>query len=156
MATTENARILAAFNGTSGILTGTGATTAVVDVIADAIAAQEAVSGKTPSAVIANPTVVAAIRKSKASTAGSYLLDPTAPGPSSIHGVPIVSTAATAAATAWVVEASGVTIFRRGPLVVDFGVNADDFSKNLTTARAEERMGTAVTRPSSLTKLTLS
>ena len=156
VATSENARILNTFNTTSGVLTGAGATTAVVDVIADAIAAAEAFSGKTPTAVVAHPTVVSAIRKSKASTAGSYMVDPTAPGPSTIHGVPLVSTAATAAATAWVVEASGVTIFRRGPLTVEIGTNTDDWVKNLRTMRAEERVGAAVTRPSSLTKLTLS
>lgn len=84
------------------------------------------------------------------------MVDPTAPGPSSLHGVPLISTPATAAATAWVIEASGVTIFRRGPLSVQVGTNADDLARNTATTVAEERVGTAVTRPSWLTKLTLS
>jgi HK97 family phage major capsid protein len=100
IAQAENARILNTFNATSGIHTGTGATTAVVDVVADAIAAAEAFSGKTPTAVVAHPNVVAALRKAKASTAGSYMVDPTAPGPSTLHGVPLISTPATAAAAA--------------------------------------------------------
>ena len=83
------------------------------------------------------------------------MIDPTAPGPSSIHGVPLISTAATAPGTAWVIEATGVTIFRRGPLSVEVGSNTDDWAKNLRTMRAEERVGAAVRRPSSLTKLTL-
>ena len=83
------------------------------------------------------------------------MIDPTAPGPSSIHGVPLISTAATAPGTTWVIEATGVTIFRRGPLSVEVGSNTDDWAKNLRTMRAEERVGAAVTRPSSLTKLTL-
>ena len=40
--------------------------------------------------------------------------------------------------------------------MVDVGTNADDFAHNVKTARAEERMGTAVMRPSALTKITLS
>ena len=156
VAQAENARVLAAFAGTSGILTGTGTNATVVDAVADAISGQESISGLTPSAVIANPTVVATIRKSKASTAGTYMLDPTQPGPSTIFGVPVYSTPATAAATAWIVERSGVAVYRRGPLTVDVGTANDDFVKNLRTLRAEERVGTAVLRPSSLTKLTLS
>jgi HK97 family phage major capsid protein len=156
VATAENSRILNTFTTTSGILTDTGALADVVDEVADVIAAQEAMSGKTPTAVIAHPNVVAAIRKSKASTAGSYVIDPTAPGPSSLHGVPLVSTPGATATVVWVVEATGVVIYRRGQLTVEIGTNADDFQKNLRTMRAEERVGAAVMRPSCLTKLTLS
>jgi HK97 family phage major capsid protein len=84
------------------------------------------------------------------------MLDPTQPGPSSIHGVPLISTPATAAATAWVIEASGVTIFRRGGLTVEIGTDAEDWSKNLRTMIGELRVGATVTRPSCQTKLTLS
>ena len=156
VAQAENTRIVATFAATSGILTGTGTNATVVDSIADAIAGQEAISGLTPSAVIAAPSVVAAIRKTKASTSGTYVLDPTAAGPSSIFGVPVISTPATSATIVWVVEASGVVIYRRGGLAVDIGTNADDFAHNVKTARAEERIGTAVMRPSALTKITLS
>ena len=76
------------------------------------------------------------------------MIDPTAAGPSSLHGVPLISTPATAAAMAWVIEASGVTIFRRGPLTVQVGHNADDLAHNTATMVAEERVGTAVMRPS--------
>jgi hypothetical protein len=41
-------------------------------------------------------------------------------------------------------------------LTVDVGTNADNFAHNVKTARAEERMGTAVMRPTALTKITLS
>ncbi|WP_166139488.1 phage major capsid protein [Nocardioides ochotonae] len=106
--------------------------------------------------MIAHPNVVAEVRKSKATTAGTYVLDPTTAGPSSILGVPVISTPAATAAVVWVVEPTGVTIFRRGPLVVDLGTTGDNWSHNIQSIRAEERVGTAVTRPSSLTKLTLS
>jgi HK97 family phage major capsid protein len=128
----------------------------VVDSIADAIAGQEAISALSPSAVIAGPSVVAAIRMTKASTSGTYVLDPTAAGPSSIFGVPVISTPATSATVVWVVEASGMVIYRRGGLAVDIGTNADGFQRNVQMARAEERMATAVMRPTALTKITLS
>jgi HK97 family phage major capsid protein len=63
VAQAENARIVATFGSTSGILTQAGTSATVVDAIADAISGQEAVSGLTPNAVIAAPSVVAAIRK---------------------------------------------------------------------------------------------
>ena len=89
------------------------------------------------------------------SCATSYMVDPAGPGPSQLHGVALVSTAATAA-TAWIVESSRVVIYRRRPMSVEVGTNANDWVHNTATARAEERVATAVTRPSCLTKLTLS
>jgi hypothetical protein len=55
----ENKLVPDTFAATSGVLTGTVATTAVVDGVADVIAYAEALSGITPAAIIANPTVVA-------------------------------------------------------------------------------------------------
>lgn len=154
-AAAENSSILATFAATSGILTGSGTTDDVLDVLAAAIGAQESYSGRTPSAVVVNPATLAAIRTGKASTSGIYTIDPTSPGPATIHGVPVVSTPATAAGTAWVIESSGVVIYRRGPMTVEVGRDGTDFSHNTATVIAEERFGTAVMRPSSLTKITL-
>jgi hypothetical protein len=67
----------------------------------------------------------------------------------------VIPTPATATGTAWVVEASGVVVYRRGPLTVEVGTSADDWTHNTRTMRAEERMATAVVRPSALTRLTL-
>ena len=155
VATAENARILATFNATSGILTGTGATATVVDVVADAIAAAEAFSGKTPTAVVAHPNVIAAIRKAKASTAG-------------LHGRPDRARSVHAARGAAHLHpghgcrrrvgdrgqrrdrSSGVDRcrFRSAPTPTTWPTTRDD--------GREERVGAAVTRPCSLTKLTLS
>jgi HK97 family phage major capsid protein len=155
VATRENQEVLDTFAATSGVLTGTGAAADVVDLVADAIAGQEAISGSTPTAVIANPTTVATIRKAKASTAGTYVLDPLTAGPTSIHGVRVVSTPATPPGTAWVVSGNGVVIYRRGQLTAEIGLNADDWQSNMRTLRVEERMAPAVVRPSALTRLTL-
>lgn len=151
----ENAAIVATFGSTSGVLTGTSTAATVVDLLATAIGGQEALSGITPSAVVVNPSVLATIRTTKATTSGVYVADPLAAGPTSIHGVPVISTPAVAPAVAWLVDSSGVVIYRRGGLVVEVGTNADDWNHNLRTMRAEERMGTAVVRPTALTKLTL-
>lgn len=153
--TRENAEILAAFNATSGVLTGTGAMSAALDVVADAIAGQEGINGSAPSAVVVNPTVMAALRKVKASTGGDYVLDPLTAGPPTIHGVKVVSTPATPAGTAWVIGGPGVVIYRRGQITAEIGMNADDWNTNQRTMRVEERFATAVVRPSMLTKVTL-
>ncbi len=60
-----------------------------------------------------------------------------------------------AAGTAWVVSGTGVVVYRRGGVIVNVGFNQDDFTKNMNTMVGEERVGVAVTRPSSLYKLTL-
>ena len=151
----ENALVISTFAATSGILTATGAATAVIDLIADAVASEEAISGMTPAAILANPTVIATIRKSKASTSGVYNVDVLSNQPAMLHGVRLVSSPAVPAANVWVACANGVTVYRRGPVSVEMGTNADDFSKNLRTVVAEERLAVAVTRPSSLFKLVL-
>ena len=153
--TRENQEILATFNATSGVLTGTGATSTALDVVADAIAGQEAINGSAPSAVVVNPVVMAALRKVKTDTGGAYMIDPLTAGPPTIHGVQVISTPATAAGTAWVVGGQGVVIYRRGQISAEIGMNADDFQTNTRTMRVEERFATAVVRPSYLTKLTL-
>jgi HK97 family phage major capsid protein len=152
--TKENTEILATFNATSGVLTGGGPTGEAMDVVADAIAGQEAVNGSAPSAVVVNPTVMAALRKERSTSLG-YLIDPLTAGPPTIHGVKVVSTPATAAGTAWVVGGQGVIIYRRGQITAEIGMNADDWTTNQRTMRVEERFATAVVRPSMLTKLTL-
>jgi len=151
----ENSELLATFNVTSGVLTGTSTKAAALDLLADAIAAQEAVNGILPSAVIMNPADLAVVRKAKASTGGEYFLDPLASTPPSVHGVRLVSSAVVASGTSWIVNAAGVVIYRRGPITVDIGYNADDWQTNQRTMRVEERFQTAVVRPSMLTKLTL-
>jgi hypothetical protein len=47
-----------------------------------------------------------------------------------IHGVRVVSTAATAAGTAWVVNGNGVVIYRRGGITAQVGTNTTDFIEN--------------------------
>jgi hypothetical protein len=125
--------VLDTFAATSGVLTGTGATTAVVDLVADAIASMESISGITPAAIVAHPTVVSSIRESKASTSVVYNVDILSTAPTMPHAVQVISTPATSIGTAWLASSTGVVIYRRGGVVVDVGFNADDYSKDLNT-----------------------
>jgi hypothetical protein len=50
--TAEDASILPSLTGTSGVLTGTGTAAAAIDVFAAAIAAQEALNGSPPRAIV--------------------------------------------------------------------------------------------------------
>lgn len=153
--TMEATQILATFGATSGLLTSTGAAADVIDLTASAVAVQEGLNGTTPTAIVVSPQTLAAIRVAKANSGGSYHLDPLAAGPAMLHGVRLISTAATAPDTAWVVNGAGVTIYRRGPVTFEVGHSDDDWQRNLTTARAEERMACAVTRPSMVSRITL-
>jgi HK97 family phage major capsid protein len=100
----ENKLIVDTFAATSGVLTATGAASTIVDMVADAIAAEEAVSGLTPAAIVAAPSVIATIRKSKASTSGVYNTDILSTSPTMLHGVRLVSSPAVPAANVWVVS----------------------------------------------------
>jgi HK97 family phage major capsid protein len=153
--TAENVEVLAALTGASGIVTATGTAAAAIDVFADAIAVQEGVNGASPKAIVVTPATLATIRKAKASTGGSYFLDPVAAGPSMLHGVPLISTPNVATGTAWLILEGAAVIYRRGNVTADIGFDADDFRKNLRTLRVEERMATGVIRPGRLTKVTL-
>lgn len=153
--TVENQQILAALAGASGVLLKSGLYADAVDVYADAISGTEVANGVAPSVIVLDPTTLGVIRKSKASTAGSYHLDPTTASPSSLHGVRLVSSPAVTAGQGWVISPGAALIYRRGPVVVDVGHNADDWQRNQRTMRVEERMATAVLRPSLLTKVTL-
>ena len=92
--------------------------------------------------------MIAAIRKSKASTSGVYNVDVLSTSPTVLHGVQLVSTPATAAGTAWLASPTGVIVYRRGPVTVEVGTDGSDFTHDTRTARAEERVAVAVTRPS--------
>jgi HK97 family phage major capsid protein len=151
----ENQQIVAALGGTSGVVTATGDTDAAIDVFAGAIGQQEAVNGITPTALVINPTDLAVVRQTKASTGGTYFVDPLAAGPSAIHGVPLISSAATAAGTAYLVSSGAGVFYSRGGLRIESGFNGDDWSKNLMTVRVEERVLPAVVRPELITKVTL-
>lgn len=152
----ENAEIIAAIGGASGILTATGTKAAALDLLATEIGDQQAINGLIPNALVMNPADLAAIRIAKASTGGSYFIDPLSAGPTSIHGVPVLSTGATAPGTAYLLSEGFGVFFTRGQgLRVELGYSGDDWSRNLATTRVEERVLPAITTPAMITKITL-
>ncbi len=151
----ENAAVVSALASASGVLTGTGTKAAAIDVLAAAIGVQETASGTTPSAVLMSPSDIAVIRAAKASTGGSYILDPLLAGPTTLHGVPLTSTASVPSGTAYLVSAGAGVFYRRGPLRVESGFTEDDWVRNILTVRVEERVLPAVVSPELVSKLTL-
>lgn len=151
----ENALIVAALDATTGALTSTGPVGSAIDVVAGAIGAAEATNGVTPARVVLNPLDLAEVRTAKASTGGSYHVDPLAAGPSTIHGVPLVATPAVAQGSGYMLS-PGVGVFysRNSGLRVETGFTGDDWVHNRVTTRVEERVLPAVIRPSLLTKIT--
>lgn len=151
----ENAAIVSALSGASGALTGTGTKAAAIDVLAQAIGQQEGANGITPSAVLMSPADIAVVRAAKASTGGSYILDPLQAGPTTLHGVPLTSTASVPPGTAYLVSAGAGIFYRRGQLRVEAGFTGDDWIRNVMTCRVEERVLPAVVRGELISKLTL-
>jgi HK97 family phage major capsid protein len=151
----ENKLVIDTIDATSGILTGTSTAATMIDLLASEIGASEAINGETPTALVVNPVDLAAVRVAKASTGGSYFIDPLSSGPTSIHGVPLIPTAATAAGTAYLLTSGFGTFYSRGSLRVEAGFTGDDWIHNRMTIRAEERVLPVVNRPNLVTKLTL-
>ena len=151
----ENKLVIDTINATSGVLTGTSTAATLIDLLATEIGASEAINGVTPTAMLVNPADLAAVRVAKASTGGGYFIDPLSNGPTSIHGVPLISTAATAAGTAYMLTSGFGTFYSRGALRVEAGFTGDDWIYNRMTVLAEERVLPVVNRPNLVTKLTL-
>jgi hypothetical protein len=85
-----------------------------------------------------------------------YTIGPLSAAPASVHGVPLIATASTPAATAWVAGSRAATVFRRGPISVEVvGLSADNWVRNQTHLRCEERVVCAVQRPSMISKITI-
>lgn len=76
-------------------------------------------------------------------------------GQTTIHEVRVYSTGAVPAGTVYLLAGGSVLFYRRGPEPVDSGYTNDDFSRNQSTLRVEERVLPAVVRPSLVMKVTL-
>jgi HK97 family phage major capsid protein len=104
--------------------------------------------GETVDTVVVNPADWAAMEIAK-ETSGAYLYG--APGMSgnmSPFGVQVVISANMPAGKFLIGSLrSAATIYQRQGAVVEMGFVNDDFTKNLVTIRAEERLGLAVDRP---------
>ena len=108
-------------------------------------------TGNMPDTVVVNPADWSVMELAK-ETNGAYLYG--APGTNSgmsPFGVQVVLSNHMAAGSFLIGSLrSSSTIFQRESAVVDMGFVNDDFTKNLVTIRAEERLGLAVDRPSGI------
>ena len=137
------------------MLTGTAATTAVVDLVATAIASMEAISGITPVGLIAHPTCRRDDSEARRCDVGDVRGGPARQGTADAARRPRLLHPGDCCRDRVARQWSGRDVYRREQVSVEVGFNATDWATNTKTARAEERVGVAVTRPSSLYKLTL-
>lgn len=154
--------------GRTGIQTGFTAAnnTQNFETLLNAILAVKNVSNRDADAILINPSDYAFLLKTKDGN-GQYLLGGPAYGAygagtagptTSIWGVPVYSTSAVAVGTA-VVGAfkQGATVFRRSGVSVAISrEDGSNFTSNLVTVLAEERLLLAVRVPSSFARVTLS
>lgn len=90
----ENQLVLDQMDAASGVLTASGDVAKPLDAIATAIGEQEALNGFTPERIVLHPADLAAMRLSKSTGSGEYVLDPLATGPATVFGVPVMVTPA--------------------------------------------------------------
>ncbi|NHA01891.1 hypothetical protein G5V59_25675 [Nocardioides sp. W3-2-3] len=141
-------------NATSGILTASGLTADLLDIIATEIGDSTTINDLKPTSVLLNPIDLTAIRMSKANTSGVYHADPFAATPTQIHGVPLIATPAVATGTVYLVTGGFGTFYTLGGLDVKVGHTGDDLIYNRTTVVVEERVLPVVNRPGFITKIT--
>lgn len=103
-----------------------------------------AATGESPDTVVVNPADWGAEERTREGTAGMYLF-----GGLTMAGMRVVLSSAVSAGNILVMNmAQAAVIFERQGATVEMGRTGDDFTSNLLTIRAEERLALAVLRPS--------
>lgn len=157
----EQNKLVTDLLATTGIQTGTYASTGTATDIADAIlqAAMDVQSGSGFAAdgILINPADWYILRVGKNGSnnyyGGGYFGEQSIPN---IWGIPVcVSTAVTSGTVVvGAFKTCGSVVANGGVAVEAVNTNEDDFVKNLMTIRAEERLALAVRRPAGFKKLT--
>lgn len=108
-------------------------------------------TGNMPDTVIVNPADWGAMEISK-STYGEYLYkEPGMAAPTNPFGLQVVLSNNMTAGNFLVANlAQSALIYARSGAVIEMGYINDDFTKNLVTIRAEERLGLGVDRPAGI------
>lgn len=157
----EQGKLVTDLLGTSGIQTGTYASTGTATDIADAIlqAAMDvqASTGFAADAIAMNPADWYILRVGKDGDdryyGGGYFGEQSVPN---IWGIPVCVSASIPSGTVVVgaFKTCASVVTNGGVSVEAVNTNEDDFVKNLMTIRAEERLALAVRRPAGFKKLT--
>lgn len=151
----ENAEIVTAISGASGVQTATGTLASGIDVLAGAVGTAEATNGVTPVAMLINPTNLATLRTQKASTGGAYFIAPFSGQPQRMHNVPLVPSPSVPGGTVFLLSPGFGVFYTRGGLRVELGLQTGDFEHNTRTLRVAERVLPAIVRPVLVHKVTL-
>lgn len=141
---------------TPGILTRAMGTDTALDAIEQAIAdLRSGISKAEPSFIVASPATFSAIRRSKDGY-GRYLLsaDPSAEQVSQLWGYPVILTTQIADGTALIANDQAAQLAVRQAAVVQSDYSGDDFQRNKTSIRAEERLALLVPRPTAMISVT--
>lgn len=167
--TVEDAHVIGAIAGTSGILAGTYGTGSssvaadMVDGILYGIRAVKQQSAYDASAIIMNPadffTLLTAKDQNKQYYGGGYFQNTYGNGsyqsPYILWGVEVFESAAVTAGTALIAARQAVKVWRKGGLnVMLYEQNEDDALYNRVTLLGEERLAAAVTDLKGVFKLT--
>jgi len=157
----EQGKLVTDLIGTSGIQTGTYASTGTATDIADAIlqAAMDvqAQTGFPADAIAMNPADWYILRVGKDGDdryyGGGYFGEQSVPN---IWGIPVCVSSSITSGTVIVgaFKTCASVVTNGGVSVEAVNTNEDDFVKNLMTIRAEERLALAVRRPAGFKKLT--
>ena len=111
-------------------------------------------AGNMPDSVIVNPAdwgAMERLRETYASGLGEYLYGPPGTAAMNPFGLRVVLSNHVAEGTFIVgAIAASTALYTRSGAVVEMGYVNDDFTKNLVTIRAEERLGLGVERPSGI------
>jgi HK97 family phage major capsid protein len=103
-----------------------------------------AATGEAPDTVVVNPADWGAEERTREGSAGMYLF-----GGLTMAGMRVVLSSSVSAGNLIVMNvAQAVVIFERQGATVEIGRTGSDFTSNLLTIRAEERLALAVLRPS--------
>ena len=103
-----------------------------------------AATGEAPDTVVVNPADWGAEERTREGSSGMYLF-----GGLTMAGMQVVLSTSVSAGNILVMNVNqGVVIFERQGATVEIGRTGSDFTSNLLTIRAEERLALAVLRPS--------
>ena len=141
----EEARAIAVIQGTAGTQTASGALPAVAATAAAAIRN----AGYTPTAIVLNPTNLAA-----ATGGAGYALSPI-DGSEWLAGMRVIASPAIALGVALAGDFSAATVYRHSQAVLKTATQGDDIIKNLLLVLAESSIGIGVVTPPAFCEITI-
>lgn len=126
----------------------------IADAISEAAANLDA-NGWTANIVVMHPEVWHEIRTERATAGGEYVAQGgwASPAGPSVWGLPVVATAACPKDTVLVLDSTQMALIDRMNPLFEAGLSDSDFSRNLTTLRAEARAATAIFSPGAISVL---